>query len=77
MPWRVRLPRHCPLRVRLSHHWRWRVKLAAPLVVGRPKLGRLNVGNGLYGDDPREFLARLASNIGLDKFRAVIEIKIK
>jgi hypothetical protein len=29
------------------------------------------------GNDAREFLAGLASNIGLDKFRAVIKIKIK
>ena len=46
-------------------------------MVAGQKLGRLHVANGLYGDDPREFLARLASNIGLDKFRAIIEIKIK
>ena len=46
-------------------------------MVAGQKLGRLHVANGLYGDDPREFLARLASNIGLDKCRAVIEIKIK
>ena len=61
----------------MPHLCWWRVRLAAPLVVARQKLGTLHAGNGLYGDDPREFLARLASNIGLDKFRAVIEIKIK
>jgi len=37
----------------------------------------LSSGISLYGHDAREFLAGLASNISLDKFRAVIKIKIK
>ena len=67
----------CPGASGLPRLYWWHVRLATPLVVAWQKLGTLRAGNGLYSDDPREFPTRLASNIGLDKFHAVIEIKIK